>query len=343
MAEMLTTISPASPRENAQVDALLEAEGIRRDGNLDYTCGVFDDEWNLIATGSCFHNTLRCLAVARDHQGEGLLGLVIGHLVEVQMQRGNAHLFLYTKPEAAKFMADLGFFEIARVPGKLVFMENRPRGFQRYLESLARAEGGAVSAIVMNANPFTLGHRHLVETAARESDVLHLFVLSEESGPIPSSVRKRLVQEGVADLKNVIVHDSGPYLISSATFPSYFLKDSDAAIRAQAELDLLVFSKIARTLGIQRRYVGEEPASHVTALYNEIMMKKLPELGIDCVQIPRLEAGGQPISASTVRKRIQDGLEIRSLVPESTCRYFLGEESASVREAIRNSGDVSHY
>ena len=57
MAEMLTTISPASPRENAQVDALLEAEGIRRDGNLDYTCGVFDDEWNLIATGSCFHNT----------------------------------------------------------------------------------------------------------------------------------------------------------------------------------------------------------------------------------------------------------------------------------------------
>lgn len=345
MSDTLTTISVSDSRENAQVDALLEAEGIRRDGNLDYTCGLFDEEWNLAATGSCFHNTLRCLAVSKDRQGEGLLNQIIGHLVEVQMQRGNAHLFLYTKPNTAKFMADLGFYEIARVPGRLVFMENRPRGFSRYCESLETGEGTAVSAIVMNANPFTLGHRHLVETAARESNVVHLFVLSEEAGPIPAAVRKRLVMEGVADLKNVIVHDTGPYLISSATFPSYFLKDSDMVIRTQAELDLRVFGKIAETLGIQRRYVGAEKSSHVTALYNGVMAEKLPELGVACVEIPRLEVEGLPISASTVRQRIHDGHpeNIAPLVPESTYRFFLSEEGKAVREAIRNTQNVTHY
>lgn len=345
MSDTLTQILPGSVRENAQVDALLEEEGIRRDGNLDYTCGLFDEDWNLIATGSCFHNTLRCLAVSHTRQGEGLLNQIIGHLMEVQMQRGNSHLFLYTKPNSAKFMADLGFLEISRVPGKLVFMENRRGGFQRYCGGLQKVEGKKIAGIVMNANPFTNGHKHLVETAAKENDAVHLFVLSEEAGPIPFAVRKRLVKEGVAHLPNVAVHDSGPYIISSATFPSYFLKDGDTVIRAQAELDLRVFGKIAERLGIQRRYVGEEKRSHVTALYNEVMLKKLPEMGIECIEIPRLAAGGQSISASTVRQAICDGKleDIKDWIPDTTYAFFAGEEGAAVREAIRAETNLIHY
>ena len=121
----------------AQVRNLLEQEGIRRDGNLDYTCGIFNDDWELAATGSCFGNTIRCLAVSGRHRGEGLLNQIVSHLVEVQLARGSAHLFLYTKPDSAQYLSDLGFYEIVRVPGSLVFMENRRGGFDRYCASLS--------------------------------------------------------------------------------------------------------------------------------------------------------------------------------------------------------------
>ena len=222
----LGAISPRDARAQAQLDELLRAEGIRRDKNLDYSCGVFDEDGALIAAGSCYQNTLRCLAVSSAHRGEGLMNQVVSHLLEKQMERGNVHVFLYTKAQNDRIFRDLGFTEIARVEGELVFMENRRDGFARYLKKLEKTRReGSSAAVVMNANPFTLGHRHLVERAAGENDTLHLFLLSEEAGPIPFAVRKRLVKEGVADLENVILHDSGPYIISSATFPSYFLRD----------------------------------------------------------------------------------------------------------------------
>ena len=94
------TISQVYPTDKtvlAQIDTLLDQEGIRRDGNLDYICAMFDEEYNVIGTGSCFGNTLRCFAVSSAHQGEGLLNQIITHLIEVQCARGNMHLFLYTK------------------------------------------------------------------------------------------------------------------------------------------------------------------------------------------------------------------------------------------------------
>lgn len=346
MSETLTTIFLNDTNTQQQVDALLEQEGIRRDGNLDYTCGLFDQDWKLIATGSCFGNTIRCLAVDCDRQGEGLLNQIVTHLMEVQAERGNTHLFLYTKPKSAKFFGDLGFYEIARVEGSLVFMENRRRGFSDYCAALSKTcREGKSAAIVMNANPFTLGHLHLVERAAAENDTVHLFVLSEEAGPIPFAVRKRLVEAGTAHLPNVVCHDSGPYIISSATFPSYFLKDEDMVIRTHAALDLEVFGRIAPCLSITWRYVGEEQASHVTALYNETMVRCLPELGITCRVVPRLEAGGKPVSASTVRQAIHDGRleDIRPLVPETTWSWFNSPDARPVIEAIRREKNVIHY
>lgn len=346
MGDTLTAVSATDKRSQKQVDALLEQEGIRRDGNLDYTCGLFDDDWRLAATGSCFGNTIRCLAVDRNRQGEGLLNQIVTHLMEIQAERGNTHLFLYTKPNSAKFFGDLGFYEIASVEGRLVFMENRRRGFADYCAALEKtSREGRSAAIVMNANPFTLGHLHLAERAAAENDTLHIFVLSEEAGPIPFAVRKRLVEEGTAHLPNVVCHDSGPYIISSATFPSYFLKDEDTVILTHAALDLEVFGKIAPCLNVTRRYVGEERASHVTALYNDVMAARLPELGIACQVIPRLEAGGRPVSASLVRKAIHDGRleDIRPMVPESTWNYFVSPDAQPVIEAIQREKNVIHY
>ncbi len=122
---------------------------------------MFDEDYQIIATGSCFANTLRCFAVSSAHQGEGLLNQIITHLIDIQYSRGNLHLFLYTKINSAKFFRDLGFYEIARVDHTLVFMENRRDGFEKYLASLAKTKtGGLSAALVMNANPFTLGHQY---------------------------------------------------------------------------------------------------------------------------------------------------------------------------------------
>lgn len=344
----LSSIYPSDSRSMRLVRQLLEAEGIRQDKNLDYTCALFDDDMNVIATGSCFGNTLRCLAVSKAHQGEALMNQILTHLIEVQYERGNFHLFLYTKCNSAPFFRSLGFYEIARIPDQIVFMENRKTGFSDYLKKLeteAAPNGGSIAALVMNANPFTLGHQYLVEKAAAENDLVHLFLVSEDASLVPFAVRKKLVQEGTAHLSNVVLHDSGPYIISSATFPSYFQKDESAVIESHAMIDLTVFTQIAQRLQITRRYVGEEPFSLVTGIYNRIMSEKLPEQGIECVIVPRKTENDQAISASNVRQAIKDGdLErLKQLVPESTYRYFAGPEGEAVVARIKAEDNVIHY
>ena len=343
----VTTVYPSDRRMMEKVTALLQGEGIRLDANLDYTCAVVDEDYNVLATGSCFKNTLRCMAVSHEHQGEGLMNTVVSHLIDMQYQRGNVHLYLYTKCNSAKFFADLGFHEIVRIENELVFMENSRTGFSDYLSRLKKEyrEGSSIAAVVMNANPFTLGHRYLVEQAARDNDVVHLFAVSEDASLIPYPVRKKLILEGVADLSNVFVHDSGSYIISSATFPSYFQRDEESVIRGHALLDLTIFSRIAEALGITTRYVGEEPRSLVTGIYNEIMRKELPLHGIRCIVIPRKEQNGEVISASTVRKALQEEnwTLLETLVPETTYRYFKSAEAAPLVARIRSAGNVIHY
>lgn len=371
----------------AEVDALLEREGIHRDQHLDYTAAMLDEDYHVIATGSLFGNTLRCMAVSSDHQGESLMNAIVSHLVEVQYSRGNYHLFLYTKCDSARFFGNLGFYEITRVPEKnIVFMENKRTGFRDYLAALQRetqqaettardeanagepgpshpteavmAPGGScaagpaaldqrgrVGAIVMNANPFTLGHRYLVEQARATCGVLHLFMVSEDVSLVPFSVRKKLILEGTKDIPGIVYHEAGSYIISSATFPAYFQKGDNAVIRSQAGIDARIFTRIAAALGITDRFVGDEPTSVVTGIYNEILSTALPEAGVVCHIIPRKEADGKAISASTVRSCIHDGRleEIRGLVPETTYRYFTSPEAAAVIGRIRAAEEVVHY
>ena len=367
---IISQIYPSDILANKQINELLLAEGIRRDANLDYTCDMYDDEMNIIATGSCFGNTLRCMAVSNAHQGEGLMNQIVTHLISVQFERGNTHLFLYTKCNSAKFFGDLGFYEIARIDGQIVFMENRKTGFSAYLERLKKESEQSevterfatdntpilskvsskaqknlrIAALVMNANPFTLVHQYLVEKAA-ESDILHLFIVTEDQSLVPFSVRKQLVLEGTAHLNNIIYHESGPYIISNATFPSYFQKDADAVMESHANLDLTIFVRIAQALGINCRYVGEEPNSQVTGIYNKIMAKKLPENKISCTIVPRKEANGAVISASTVRTALKnDNIELlKTLVPETTLHYFQSKDADPVIAKIKAAEHVVHH
>ena len=332
------------------IDDLLEQEGIRRDKNLDYTCAMYDENDEIIATGSCFANSLRCLAVSKKHQGEGLMNMIVTHLINEQFERGNPHIFLYTKCESAKFFQTLSFYEIARIENQIVFMENQRSGFANYLKNLTACSptpqaGQRVAALVMNANPFTLGHQYLVEKAAAENDIVHLFIVSEDKSLVPFQVRKKLVQEGVAHLPNVYCHESGSYIISSATFPSYFQENDNAVIESNAMLDLQIFGHIAKALGIQRRYVGDEPFSRVTHLYNQIMQMQLPMQGVECIVVPRKANAQQIISASAVRQAIKenDFERVKAMLPPTSYQFFCSPEAQPIITRIQQSDNVIHY
>ena len=339
-------ISPRDKRRQAQMDALLAQEGIARDKNLTYSAGIFDDDGQMIATGSLFGNTLRCMAVSGAHRGEGLMADIVAHLVQKQMELGHTHLFLYTKVESEKFFAPLGFTKIAQVGDKLVFMENRRDGFARYIKDLKAAYSETPgAALVMNANPFTNGHNYLVGKAAAENERVVLFVLSEDRSLVPYEDRMAMVKAGAAKYPNVTVVSSGSYMISSATFPSYFLKDDALVTQTHAKLDATLFTRIAKELNLTCRYVGEEPFSAATSAYNDALASVLPDAGIELRVIPRKEQEGTPISASNVRKLIHDGKieEIRDLVPKTTYDYLTSEKGARAVAAIKASDNVIHH
>ena len=232
-------------------------------------------------------------------------------------------------------------------------MENKKTGFSDYLNELKKTKKGdennKIAAIVMNANPFTLGHQYLIEKASNENDILHLFIVSEDKSIVPFNIRKKLIMEGTKHLNNIIYHDSGPYIISSSTFPSYFQKDEKDVIESHATLDIEIFVKIAKVLNINVRYVGEEPTSLVTGIYNQLMIKKLPENGIKCIVVPRKMNidGNNIISASGVREAIKKDKmdEIKNMVPECTYKFFSSEEGKNIVKKIQkmDMDSIKHY
>ena len=348
------TISPIYPNDkynNKIILKLLQAEGIKRDRNLDYTVAAYDSDYNIIGTGSCFGNTLRCLAISHKHRGEGLTNKILSHLIQYQFERGNFHLFIYTKYTTYHLFKTLGFYEIVNIKDQIVFMENKKTGFSDYLNSLKNTKPKdstnykKIASIVMNANPFTLGHLYLIEKASQENDLVHLFIVSEDKSIVPFDIRKKLIMEGTKHLKNIIYHDTGYYIISSATFPSYFQKDEKDVIESHANLDIEIFIKIAKVLDINVRYVGEEPTSLVTGIYNQIMKKKLNENGIKCEIIDRKKNNEEIISASEVRKAIKEGRfdDMKNMVPECTYKFFTSNEGKNIVEKIKHTEDIKHY
>ena len=304
--------------------AFLNKAGLEPDESVQRTVLVWDDD-DLIATGSREGNLLKCIAVDAMHQGEGLTATVLTELRQDAFRDGHKHLFLYTKPRNKYMFSSLFFYPVAQTDTVLL-MENEPNGIHSFLESLSVVQsGGQVGAAVMNCNPFTLGHRYLIETAAKQCDHLYVFVLSEDKSQFSAADRIALVKAGTADIPNVTVYPTGPYLISSATFPTYFLKDREAAQSIQCLLDIEIFVKYyAPRFGITTRFVGTEPLSAMTDQYNTALKTHLPDKGIHLCEIPRCHAGDDPISASRVRSLLGkgQGALLRTLVPSTTFDYL---------------------
>ena len=219
--------------------------------------------------------------------------------------------------------------KLSKVNNKNIFKWAQSKELNEYLDEIKKSRvpnSFKNGAIVMNCNPFTLGHRYLIESASKKVDVLYIFVVEENKSFFSFNDRFNLVKLGTNDLKNVIVVRSGQFIISALTFPGYFYKDQDNSAIVDTTQDIELFADyIAPVLNISVRFAGEEPIDMVTKQYNETMRKELPIHGISFVEIKRKEAFGQVISASKVRKSIESGDwdYIRTVVPVTTYNYLI--------------------
>ncbi|MCE1196615.1 [citrate (pro-3S)-lyase] ligase, partial [bacterium] len=344
---------PFLPEDRAQLIAFLASRGLGWEGDPDYTVAVLR-RGRLVGAGSLSGRIVKGLAVDEGLAGEGLAARILSELEAEAARRGFVQPFVFTSPNNRAVFEAMGYRLVGQAPGSAMLLE-KGDGIDRWSANLSAlaaveragraasakaagegpSEAGAASALVMNCNPFTLGHLHLVRTACAASSLVFLLVVSEEASAFPYATRLRLVREGTAGIPNLAVVPGSDYLVSRATFPTYFLKDKAgeaAAIHARLDVDIFG-SRIAPALGVTRRFVGEEPYSEVTALYNCAMKEWLPSYGVEVVEIPRLADGsGAAVSASTVRALIRGGRigEVRAIVPETTWNYLVSEEAAPV-------------
>ncbi|MBK9516304.1 MAG: citrate lyase ligase [Anaeromyxobacter sp.] len=320
--------------DRARARAFVEAQGLRFEEPLDDLMGAFEDG-ALVATGARTGDVLKLIALDPAHQGAGLLGEVVGALVTRGLAAGHQGLFVFTRPEHAQSFEALTFSLLAS--HATVALLEYGRRFEAWLAAcgpLRRppAPGGA-GAVVMNCNPFTLGHQWLVEQAAARVETLYLFVVREDRSAFPFEVRDRLVRAGTRHLPNVVVLDTSRYAVSALTFPSYFLAKGAPVEAIQLELDLALFGqRVAPAFGVTRRFFGSEPTCPTTRAYNGAMLRLLPVYGVEPVELPRLEAGGGPISASTVRAALLrgDDAALKVLVPGTTLAYLRSPEGRAL-------------
>lgn len=304
--------------------ALLNKTGLIFEGEVGETVLIWDGE-TLAAAGSRQGYLLKYIAVDPAYRGEDLTAAVLSALRTEAFKEGYDHLFLYTKPENREIFSSLFFYPIASTDSVLL-MENRRDGIGNFIASLPSVnKDGRVGAIVMNCNPFTLGHQYLIERAANECDHVCVFVLSEEKSTFSATDRIEMVRLGTKHIPNVTVMPTGNYLVSAATFPTYFLKDREGADEVQCLLDIEIFGRFfAPHFNITTRYVGSEPLSPTTAKYNLALSRELSKYGVALVEVERIEREGALISASLVRDLIKRGEKeaLADLLPVTTIEYL---------------------
>ena len=356
-----------SPFFRSKVEGFLQANGLRME-TLDVYYTLQNTDGDILAGAGLAGDVIKCVAVAPEARSEGLVAPLVSHILS---QHGPGNLKVFTKPENEAVFESLGFHAIARAP-LAILMENG-RGLEAYcaclkdtLLSFRPTEGSgeissSVGVVVMNANPFTLGHRYLLEQAAAQVDRL-VVIPVRTSYAFPYTERLAMIKAGAPS--GVTVVEGSDYQISAATFPTYFLKDLSEAAETQMRLDLDLFARhIAPALGATVRFVGSEPQDPLTARYNALMQELLP---LKVVEIPRLKAepvseenyflqgfaknqfssdDGMPehntkvISASAVRAALEEGSYARAaaLCPESTRPYLM---AALAERALRRELDT---
>lgn len=353
-------LHPTIPRQRRQIEMFLHTNGLRYD-DVDYYAAIVDESSDeMIAGGGLKGSVIKCVAVADGHKGEAVANVIVSHLIAKANAEGCQCVKLYTKPDNRQLFESLSFRLIAESPNAIL-METGVGGIEKYSEELrVKSEELSVKSeelrvkseelkndesvvsnarkpigvIVMNANPFTLGHRFLVEQSSELVERLYVVVVREDCSMFSYNERKAMVSQGVRDIGNVVVVDGSDYAVSAATFPTYFLKQLSDATDTQIILDLDLYRRrIAPALGATIRFFGSEPTDPLTRRYNELMHQQLGEEHVH--EIQRKQQEGSAISASRVRKAMMEGCiwDAIQLVPPTTIPYIIGHLASMALQA----------
>ena len=346
-------LHPTIPRQRRQIEMFLQTNGLRYD-DVDYYAAIVDESSDeMIAGGGLKGSVIKCVAVADGHKGEAVANVIVSHLIAKANAEGCQCVKLYTKPDNRQLFESLSFRLIAESPNAIL-METGVGGIEKYSEELRvkSEELGVkneelkndesvvlnarkpIGVIVMNANPFTLGHRFLVEQSSELVERLYVVVVREDCSMFSYNERKAMVSQGVRDIGNVVVVDGSDYAVSAATFPTYFLKQLSDATDTQIILDLDLYRRrIAPALGATIRFFGSEPTDPLTRRYNELMHQQLGEEHVH--EIQRKQQEGSAISASRVRKAMMEGCiwDAIQLVPPTTIPYIIGHLASMALQA----------
>ena len=348
-------LHPTIPRQRRQIETFLQANGLRYD-DVDYYAALVDESSDeMIAGGGLKGCVIKCVAVADGHKGEAVANVIVSHLLAKANEDGYQCVKLYTKPHNRQLFESLSLRLIAEAPNAIL-METGVGGIERWSYELRiksdelritndelgvrndelriKSVRKPIGAIVMNANPFTLGHRFLVEQSSELVERLYVVVVREDCSMFSYSERKAMVIQGVRDIGNVVVVDGSDYAVSAATFPTYFLKQISDATDTQITLDLDIYRRrIAPALGATIRFFGSEPTDPLTRRYNELMHQQLGEDHVH--EIQRKQQDGSPISASRVRKAMLEGRlwDAIQMVPPTTIPYIIGHLASMALQA----------
>lgn len=329
--------------ERREVYNFLKSFDLTLDEDIDYTVVLRDSTGNIKATCSKAKNVFKCFAISEDLRGENITSYLISNLVDKMFEEGIYHSFVFTKSKNINIFTSLNFKLIYEFQGTAL-LEYGLYDINKALNDMAKKysidEKTPKGSLVMNCNPFTKGHRYLIEQAAKECEQVLIFVVQEDKSLFPFEDRYSILKEGVMDLNNVIVIPGGEYVISSATFPSYFIRKADERLRAYENIDCGIFGKyFGSRFNITKRFVGEEPYCSVTNSYNQTLKKVMPNYGIELIELERKKYNSDYISASKVRELIRlDKIDVvQNIVPEVTWKFLKCNKGKEIVEIIKSS------
>lgn len=331
----LSEVNLNDDNEIKLVSSFLESLNIKFETNADYSV-VYKKDGKILASASKSKNILKCFGVDKSLQGENITSVLLTALINKLFDENIFHYFLLAKKGKEDIFTSLGFKLL--YSGELSSLLES--GIGNIEEALTRMKvkfniSGENSAVVVNCNPFTKGHRYLIEQAAKKSKNLLIFVVEEDKSVFSFKDRYEMIRRGTVDIKNISVVPGGEYIISAASFPSYFLKKKEDKVLNEAQIDAGIFGKyFCSKFNIKDRYVGEEPLDYVTNEYNKALLSELYKFGVDLHIIKRLRIKDTLISASKVRALIKEDKigEALNLLPESTIDFLT---SSGGREVIK--------
>lgn len=299
------------------------------DTSINYSIIIENSENNIIATGSLDNNIIKCIAIDNNYRNENLSSIIISNIIRESIETEIKNLFIFTKPLNELIFKQFGFYTIEKT-NNVLLMESDKNGFSNYLskikkESIIAEKSNNIGCIIANCNPFTKGHLYLFEKASKQCEFLHVFILSGNNNYFTEKERYNLVQKGLKNLNNVIIHNCDQYLLSPLTFPNYFIKDKVQSANINCELDIKIFlNMIAPLLNIKYRFVGTEPKDIVTNSYNNALKTHLNNSSVELIIIERKKIDETVISASKVRELIKNNEleEIKKYVPKTTYDFI---------------------